>query len=118
MKLSELTTDQALDKIVELTPYIEEIIKDKEINSIIKDKLKIEQGTKKEDILDLGVDKGIEKIVKLIPALLKTRRNAVYGIISVMNEKTIEEIANQSLVFTIKQITELLKDEELKVLFF
>lgn len=111
-----MNTDKVLDKICELTPYIEEIVKDKEISKILADKAKVNSNDK-DEILEQGFNKGLENILKFVPILLKTHRESVYGIISVMNEKDIEEIKNQSILETIKQFNELLRDKELVAVF-
>lgn len=116
MKLSEISTDMFLNKICEITPYINEIIEDKEIKKILTNKVKEADGTG-EELLEEGVSKGIENVTKFIPILLKTHRKAVYGILSAMNDKPIKEIKEQKITETMKQITELFKDNDLKELF-
>lgn len=119
MRLSQITnTDIFLDKVCEISPYIEQIVEDEEISKVWKDKIKATNGEIDTDkIKEMALDKGIEKLFKFIPLLLKKNRNAIYGILSVVNEKSIEEIANQKPMETIGQAKELLTDSEFTNLF-
>lgn len=110
MKLSEISTDRFLDIICDITPYVTEIVEDEEIKKTLIEKIKNASGSK-DEIIELGVGKTLNKITKLIPLLLRKRRNSVYGILSVINEKNIEEYRNQNSLVTIKELNELLKDE-------
>ena len=48
-----------------------------------------------------------------MPIILKNRRSDVYGILAVLNEKSVEEIAKQNLLVTMRQIKDVSKDKEL-----
>lgn len=119
MRLSDINnTDLFLDKVCEITPYIERIVKDDEITRIWKDKLKNTDGEVDIEILkQQAFDKGLEKVFKFIPILLKKNRDVIYGILSVINEKEISEIASQKPAETILQVKELLTDKEFLNLF-
>ena len=112
-KISELTTDNGIDVICEIIPYIEDIMTDKELMSEIKGKLNLSSGaTKLEFYLVL-----VAKISKIAPILLKKKRNAVYGILATFNEVPVEEIGKQNLIITLRQIKELVKDKQVMELF-
>lgn len=123
MKLSELNTDRALDVLCELTPYASSIMEDEQILSALdgfmnrntdEKKKTNESGTDENDASMVG--KGIKMfggLVKNIPLLLKTHRCDVYGILSVMNERPVAEIAAQPIRNTIQQTRELFRDPEL-----
>lgn len=109
MKISEFSTDKALDVFCELVPYIDNILVDEELIAEIKRKVKLPEGASRADFLNVGVD----KLNKIIPILLKKRRDDLYGIISVLNEKSIEEIHNQNILTTASQVREIVKDRDL-----
>ena len=119
MKLSNITnTDIFLDKVCEIAPYIEQLVEDEEISKLWKDKLKATNGEVDiETMREMALDKGIEKAFKFIPLLLRKNRGAIYGILSVVNDKTVEEIAEQTPLETINQVKELLTDKEFINLF-
>lgn len=109
MKISELSTDKALDVICEITPFVDEIATDEELISTIKEKVKLPEGATRADMLRIGADK-INKIVSII---LKKKRSAVYGILAALNETSAEKISKQSMISTAKQIKEAVGDKEL-----
>lgn len=109
MKISEFSTDKALDVFCEITPYINSIASDGELLSEIKRKVKLPEGAGRAELISVGV----EKANKLIPLLLKKKRADIYGVLAVLNEKTVEEIGKQSFLTTAGQITEIARDKEL-----
>lgn len=111
MKLSEMNTDKLLDVMCDLTPYFGNILKDDELKSILKDKIEATEENK-DKIQELGFEKGIDNVVKLIPVLFKKHREDFYNIISIMNDKSLEDIKKQSAFTTIKEIVEVVKDKE------
>lgn len=109
MKISEFSTDKALDVFCELVPYIDRILVDEELVAEIKRKVKLPEGSSRADFLNIGM----EKANKIVPILLKKRRADIYGIVAVLNGKTIEEIGKQSFLATASQIKEIFKDRDL-----
>ena len=109
MKISELSTDKALDIICEITPFVDEIATDEELISTLKEKIKLPEGATRADMLKIGAD----KINKIVPIILKKKRAAVYGILAALNESSIEKISKQSMISTAKQIKEAVGDKEL-----
>ena len=109
MKISEFSTDKALDIICEITPFVDEIATDEELISTLKEKVKLPEGATRADMLKIGAD----KINKIVPIVLKKRRSAVYGILAALNESSIEKISKQSMISTAKQIKEAVGDKEL-----
>lgn len=108
MKLSQLNTDQAANVLCELTPYISNILGDKNLLDTLKEKI----GKENKSIAELYAY-GARKISMIIPILLKEHRSDVFEILSVLNEKNAEEIEKQSILKTIEQIKELLQDKDL-----
>lgn len=113
MKLSELSTDRALDALCELTPYVSNIASDEAVVHAVG------------KIVDTGEDinlfgKGLlllERMGEILPILLNAHRSDVYGILSVMNERPAAEISAQKLADTIRQVREVFQDEELMAFF-
>lgn len=109
MRISSLTTDEALDVLCELTPYISNIVGDDDLLAELK--IKVEDG-KTLSKAELTAH-GIAKINALVPIMLKKRKQDVYGILATLNGKTTEEIAKQNFIVTGNQIREIVKDKEL-----
>ena len=109
MKISELSTDKALDIVCEITPFVDEIATDEELISTLKEKVKLPEGATRADMLKIGAD----KINKIVPIVLKKKRAAVYGILAALNESSIEKISKQSIISTAKQIKEAVGDKDL-----
>lgn len=109
MKLSELSTDKALDVLCELTPHISNIASDEAVVSTVG---KIVDTDKDINLYGKGLILA-ERLGEIVPVLLKTHRSDVYGILSVMNERTAAEIASQPIRETIRQVREMFRDPEL-----
>lgn len=109
MRISELSTDRATDVLCELTPYIANIVSDEELLEELK------KAVDRKDIVNKAqwLAVGAEKITKILPILLKKRKYDVFGILAVINEKTVEEIAKQNILITLKQAKTAFKDKEL-----
>ncbi len=110
MKLSELNTDRALDVLCELTPCIYNITSDKEIVDSVSRVINVDR---KETNVYGQYLLLAERVVEILPLLLKNHRADVYGILSVLNEKPAAEIAAQPVRDTIRQVKEAFQDEEL-----
>lgn len=109
MKLSELSTDRAADVLCELVPHVSNIVNDPDTISTIG-KVVSQKGQK---LSGFGVQMlSAGRIVDFLPILLKTHRADVYGILSIMNERPVAEIAAQKLIETIKQVKDLLHDDD------
>ncbi len=117
MKLSQLTTDQALDALCRLAPQISNIMEDKAvldaISAIMPDKTKDDE---EQDKTGTGF-KFMAGLGKVVPVLLKDHQEDVYCILSVLNSKEPQEIAAQSLMETMAQIRETFTDREFMAFF-
>ena len=112
MKLSELSTDKAADVLIALTPFVSNIAKDETLVT------KIGNAVKTEGMNRMGIfSAAIDKIAALIPLLLEAHRADLFGILSIISEKPVEEIASQSLMATMNDARNALDDKEL-ILFF
>ena len=103
-KLSQLGTDECLDVLCEITPHIVNLVSDEEIMNAIGKPVDTKVG-----VMLIGA----QRITTVVPLLLKTHRADIYAILSVMGEKSVEEVAAQSTMATLWQIKELSNDKEL-----
>ena len=110
-KISQLTTDEALDVFCELTPHINDIISDEELVEEIKRKIDNngDGELSRIEMLRFGVD----KINKIIPIVLKKKRDGLLGIIAVMTDSELEDIKKQNIIITLAQMRDLAKDKDL-----
>lgn len=112
MKLSDLTTDETLDVLCEITPYVGRIAEDEDIINTIGTATDT-KGMTKTGVLMAGLG----RIGALVPMLLKNHRADLYHILGAVNRVDSESIAAQKLAVTLMQIDEILHDEELLVFF-
>lgn len=113
MKLSELSTDQALDALCEMAPFVDNIANDEDVVSTIG---KVMESGK--DLNGYGqVMLLMGRIGEVMPLLLKTHRPDVYGILSIMNERDTADIAAQKFTETVRQVKELFQDKDFMVFF-
>lgn len=113
MKLSALSTEEALDALCELTPYINNIVIDENLLAELRRKIDPDAKLTRAEIYAFGS----EKLSALAPIVLKGHRADVYGILSVLNGKTPEEIGKQNILTTGAQIRDAVKDKELIAFF-
>ena len=109
MKISEISTERAMDVLCELTPYVTNIVTDENLVAELKEAIDFKEANTMAEKIALTAG----KITKIIPIILKNRKNDVFGIVGVLNEKTIDEIAKQNIIVTMKQIRDIAKDKEL-----
>ena len=109
MKLSEMTTDRAMDVLCEITPCIANITADEELLAELRNAIDPKAVKTKAELMVKGVD----KITKLVPIVLKKRKADVFGILAALNEKTVEEIGKQNIIATMAQVREVVKDKDL-----
>ena len=109
MKLSEMTTDRAMDVLCEITPCIANITADEELLAELRNAIEPKAVKTKAELMV----KGVEKITKLAPIVLKKRKADVFGILAALNEKTAEEIGKQNIIATMAQVREVVKDKDL-----
>ena len=113
IKINELSTDKTLDLVCDLTPYVSEIMEDKEVIKLISEKVKLGENASEEKVKNTVITATFKKITRLVPALLKRHREAVYNILALLNEKSVDEIRNQKAIVTINEIKEMLTDKDL-----
>jgi hypothetical protein len=104
-----LSTDRATDVLCELTPYITNILSDEALLSELRTAVDFKEANTLAEKMALTAG----KITNIIPILLKNRKSDVFGILGALNEKSVEEIAKQNFIKTMKQIKDIAKDKEL-----
>ena len=109
MKISQLSTDRAVSVLCELTPHVESIFVDNDLMEELKTALDFAKAKTRAEQLALILG----KFSKIIPILLDKKKNDVFGILAVLNEKTVEEISAQNIIVTMNQIKELSTDKDL-----
>lgn len=109
MKISEISTEKAMDVLCQLTPYVTSIVTDEELIAELKSAIDFGKANTMAEKMALTAG----KITKIIPILLRNKKNDVFGIVGVLNNKTIEEVAKQNIIVTMKQIRDIAKDKEL-----
>lgn len=109
MKLSQMSTDGALDALCQIAPLVADIVTDPEIRAELSAGLDASKGNTLAERFALTA----EKLSNVIPLFLKNRRESIFGILAVLNETDVERIAKQNIMQTMKQIRDIVKDKEL-----
>lgn len=109
MRLSEFTTEQALDVFCEITPFVTNIVTDDELLGELRNAVNLDGATTRAEQIAILT----EKVTKLIPILLKKRKTDLLSIVAVLDGKTLEEVEKQNILVTMIQIRGILKDKAL-----
>ena len=109
MKLSQMTTDKATDVLCEIAPYAMNIMTDEDLMNELKSAINFDEANTMAEKIAVSVG----KISKILPILLKKRKNDIFGVLGALNDKSIDEIANQNVIKTMSQIKDISKDKEL-----
>lgn len=105
-----MKTDIALDKLCELVPIIGQL----------RPKLKSDTEFKRIVLQLTSEEEGGDKMsfaLNLAPILLKKYRSEIYEIMSILTDKSVEDIKEQSVVTTIGELKNILADEDIKTFF-
>lgn len=113
MKISQLSTDEGLDVLCEITPFLCSIIEDDNLRDALRKKVKLEADASVTEIYA----EAIRKLGKIIPIVTKTHRDDVYGIVAAVNGKNPDEIAKQNIIKTAGDIRDIINDKEFKDFF-
>ena len=109
MKLSELSTERATDVLCEIAPHAMAIMTDEELMAELKAAVDFKDANTMAEKIALTVG----KLSKILPILLKKRRTEMFGVLGALNEKSVDGIAKQNIIVTMKQIRDISKDKEL-----
>jgi hypothetical protein len=109
MKISQLSTDRAMDLLCEIAVPVTNIMTDEELIKELKSAINFEKANTMAEKIALITG----KLTKILPLILKKRKADLFSILASLNEKTIEEIGSQSVIKTMSQIKDIAKDKEL-----
>ena len=112
MKLSQISSNETMDIICEISPYISNIVEDKKLMKILKNKVKYDED-KKEESQEKGFELGINNLMKLIPIVFKDHRKDVQMILAIMDNVTLKEIQEENIFKNMARIKEIFEDEEM-----
>lgn len=107
MKISDLSTDKAMDVLCEITPPISEILSDDELVEELGKKMKFGEAVTKFAIYRAGA----EKICNMIPIILNKKRAEVYTIVAVINGMHVDDVKKQNIMMTCSQIRDIVMDK-------
>lgn len=103
---SELSTDEALEVVLQIAQPITNLIDDE---ALVKE---MRKAMPKGETTRIAMQRfGLAKIVKLLNIALKQHREDVYEILAPFNGLTVEEIGKQNFLITCKQVADLLNDK-------
>ena len=109
MKISQLSTDRAMDLLCEIATPVTNIMTDEELIKELKSAVDFEKANTMAEKIALFTG----KLTKILPLILKKRKADLFSILASLNEKTIEEIGSQNVIKTMSQIKDIAKDKEL-----
>lgn len=107
MRISDMTTDAALDALCEIAEPLSEIIADTSLADALKRKVKLEEGASRMEVWTALLG----QLSKVIPIVLKTHRRSVYEIVAAINGKSYEELKAQNILKTMGEIREIATDK-------
>ncbi len=108
MALKDLSTAEAADILVQLSPLMDNITTDRELME------RVGKSIDKDGMTKVGIAiEAMHRVFSCVPLLLKDHRADVFGIVATVKRKTVAEIYSQPIVQTIKDIKEILADEDL-----
>ena len=103
---SELSTDEALEVVLQIAQPITNLIDDA---TLVKEMQKV---MPKGETTRIAMQRfALAKIVKLLNIALKQHRVDVYAILAPFNGLSVEEIGKQNFLITCKQAADLLNDK-------
>ena len=109
MKLSELDTSRAADVLCEAGAYALNILTDEELATELKSKIDRSAEMSRLELYTFGA----QKIITLLPIILKKHRDDVFGILAAVNGCAVKDIASQNIMVTMQQVKELASDKDM-----
>lgn len=109
MKLSEFSTDKAVDILCEVSVYTLNILSDEEF----RESLKKLTGDEKPQTVGERYAIGVQRIGQWIPLLLKKHKEDAFGVLAAVNGVTVDAVREQNVLTTMRQIRALAEDKDL-----
>ena len=109
-KISELTANEAIDVLCEVSVYLANIATDDQLTSELTTKLSGgEMETKAQQFVF-----GVEKLTNLVPIILKKHKVDVFGVLVALSTKpiTIDEIAHTNVMVVMQNIRKIVQDKD------
>jgi hypothetical protein len=94
MKLSQMTTEQATDTLVRIAEPVANIMDDPAMKDVLQSVAGMNRDTPMYKVVS-------SLIAKVLPLMLKSRRDDTYSIISAMTGKELEQIEKQNILVTL-----------------
>lgn len=88
LKISELPSDQAFEVMAKLVPYIYSLSDDDEIRDVKNER----NAARSSGDADAGQKVTERYFTTVMPLLLTKHRDDVFGIVAVLNEKTVDDV--------------------------
>lgn len=102
-----MRTDDAIDKLCDIAPIIADIGEKAKNDQEFKDFLASYNKSRDNRMF----------VLRVLPVLVKNYREDMYSILSIWTEKPIDEIKEQSLGVTIKEMKAIFEDEDIRAFF-
>nr|DAO63074.1 MAG TPA: hypothetical protein [Caudoviricetes sp.] len=109
-KISELTANEAIDVLCEVSVYLANIATDDQLTSELKTKLSGgEMKTKAQQFVF-----GVEKLTNLVPIILKKHKVDVFGVLVALSTRpiTVDEIAHTNIMVVMQNIRKVVQDKD------
>lgn len=107
MKISQLSTDQALDRLCQITPYITSLLGDKALMDELGKTLEKDRSLAELYTFSAG------KIAALTTIILQNHKQDLYAILAVLYDSSPEAIENQSILNTLAMVRDAVRDKDL-----
>lgn len=102
-----MRTEDAIDKLCDIAPIIADI----------GEKAKNDQEFKEFMVSYNKAKDNRMFVLRVLPVLVKNYKEDMYSILSIWTEKSIDEIKEQSLGVTIKEMKAIFEDEDIRAFF-
>lgn len=109
-KISELTANEAIDVLCEVSVYLANIVTDEQLTSELKTKLNDgETKTKAQQFVF-----GMEKLTNLVPIILKKHKVDVFGVLVALSTRpvTTDEVAHVNVMVVMQNIRKIVQDKD------
>lgn len=102
MKINELNAEELCNYLAEITPFVLQIMEDEKITGQIFDN-SITEVTNEQEVTKIFM----KRIFIILPVLLKEHREAIFNIIAISYNMTLDEVKAQNGFALIKQVKDL-----------
>ncbi len=112
--LAELPAEEGIDRLIGMTPYLGNILTDEALtNALTADPPKENQPMTRAMVMATGM----KRMNALLPVLLKTHREDIYGLLSAYYAIPITELQGESYGALVSRIKNIINDESITAFF-